>query len=445
MGIPVCHLNPAPELEKIFLCDFNAKDINEFSRRIAQMDEPSLRKPGAKKEQIENGSALRSQLVPIVFLTALFFLNFIARIILSPLISTIEKDMGLGHGEVGAFFLFITIGYFVSLVGSGFISSRISHRLTITVSSVAIGFVLLSVCFAETALGISTCMLILGLVAGIYLPSGIATITHLVNPRQWGKALAVHELAPNLAFVVAPLVAEVLMIWFSWRCVMAAIGFASILAGISFISFGRGGELTGEKPNFGSIKSLLIKPSLWIMVVLFILGISSTVGIYSMLPLYLVADHGIYRVQANTIVAISRVSTLFIVFIGGWAADRFGATRTIKVVFFLTGIMTILLGLANRSWINLVVMLQPVFAVCFFPAGFALLSAIVPPQSRGLAVSLAIPVGFMIGAGLVPTGIGILGDAGQFKLGFILLGVFILSGSILLEFVRLRDQAGKVL
>ena len=411
---------------------------------MAQMDEPSLRK-NAKKEQVENGSALRSQLAPIVFLTALFFLNFTARIILSPLIPTIEKDMGLGHGEMGSFFLLITIGYFVSLVGSGFISSRISHRLTIIVSAVAIGLVLFSVYFAETAWGISACMLVLGLVTGIYLPSGIATITHLVNPRQWGKAIAIHELAPSLGFVLAPLVAEALMIWFSWRGVMATIGFVSILAGICFISFGRGGEFTGEKPNFDSIRSLLRKPSFWVMVVLFSMGISSTVGTYSMLPLYLVADHGILRVEANTLVAISRISTLFIVFLAGWAADRFGATRIMKAVFLITGIMTILLGLANTSWINLIVLLQPVFAVCFFPAGFALLSLIVPPQNRGLAVSLAIPVGFMIGAGLVPTGIGFLGDAGQFKLGFILLGVFILSGSILLRFVRLRDHTGKVL
>ncbi|MBW2600059.1 MAG: MFS transporter [Deltaproteobacteria bacterium] len=408
------------------------------------MNKPSLRKD-AEREQVENGTTLSAQLAPIVFLTAIFFLNFLARIILSPLIPTIEKDMSLGHGEVGFFFLFVTIGYFVSLVGSGFISSRISHKLTITVSSIAVGLVLLGVCFAETVWGIGTCMLVLGLAAGVYLPSGIATITHLVNPRQWGKAIAIHELAPNLGFVMAPLVAEALMIWFSWRGVMAAIGFASILAGLSFLLFGRGGEFTGEKPNFDSIRSLLTKPSFWVMVVLFSLGISSTVGIYSMLPLYLVADHGIFRIQANTIVAISRVSTIFIVFLGGWAADRFGATRTMSVIFLLTGIMTILLGLVNTSWINLIVILQPVFAVCFFPVGFALLSAIVPPQSRGLAVSLAIPVGFVIGAGLVPAGIGVLGDAGQFELGFILLGVFILSGSILLAFVRLRDHAGKTL
>jgi NNP family nitrate/nitrite transporter-like MFS transporter len=215
--------------------------------------------------------------------------------------------------------------------------------------------------------------------------------------------------------------------------------------GISFVSFGRGGEFTGEQPNFASISHLFMKPSFYVMVILFSLGISSTIGVYSMLPLYLVADHGILRVQANTIVAISRVSTLFIVFLGGWAADRFGATMTMKVVFLIAGIMTIILGLADTSWIKLVVLLQPVFTVCFFPAGFALLSAIVPPQSRGLAVSLAIPIAFMVGAGLVPTGIGFLGDAGMFELGFILLGVVILSGSILLKLVRLKDYTGKTL
>ena len=408
------------------------------------MDKSSLRKDTGE-EQIEAGTELRAQIAPIVFLVALFFLNFLSRIILSPLTPAIEKDMGLGHGEVGSFFLLITIGYFVSLVGSGFISSRISHRLTIAVSSMAIGLVMFGVCFAETVWGIRACMLALGLVTGIYLPSGIATITNLVNPRQWGRALAIHELAPNLGFVLAPLVAEIVMIWFSWRCVMAAIGFASILTGIFFILFGRGGEFANEKPSLDSVRSLLRKPSFWVMVALFSLGISSTIGIYSMLPLYLVADHEIFRVHANTIVAISRVSTIFIVFIGGWAADRFGATRTMSILFLLTGIMTLFLGLVNTSWIKLIVILQPVFAVCFFPVGFALLSAIVPPQSRGLAVSLAIPVGFVIGAGLVPMSIGVLGDAGQFKLGFVILGIFILSGSILLRFVRLRDYEGKVL
>jgi NNP family nitrate/nitrite transporter-like MFS transporter len=308
--------------------------------------------------------------------------------------------------------------------------------MTIIISSIGVGLTLFGVCLTETAWGLGVCMFVLGLVTGIYLPSGITTITDLVNPRQWGKALAIHEVAPNLSFVIAPLVAEGLMVWFSWRCVMGSIGLVSIIVGISYACFGRGGEFTGDKPNFGAVRTLLAKPSFFVMVFLFGLGISSTIGIYSMLPLYLVADHGLLRTEANTIVALSRVSTLFIVFLGGWAADRFGSLVTIKVVFFITGILTMFLGFADTSWIKLIVILQPVFAVCFFPAGFSMLSSIVPPQNRSLAVSLAIPIAFMIGAGIVPTLIGFMGDAGLFETGFIFVGVFIVSGSLLLRFVK---------
>jgi NNP family nitrate/nitrite transporter-like MFS transporter len=396
--------------------------------------------PYKKMETRENGngSTLRLQFAPIIFLTAIFLLNFIARIELSPLVPSIEKDMGLGHGEVGSFFFYITIGYFISLVGSGFISSKISHRMTVTISSIAAGLTLMGVCLTETAWGLGACMFVLGLATGIYLPSGIATITDLIHPRQWGKAFAIHEMAPNLAFMMAPLVAEVLMVWFSWRCVMGILGLTSLVVGISYLCLGRGGEFTGEPPNFSSVRSVIAKPSFFAMVFLFGLGISSTIGIYSMLPLYLVSDHGILRTEANTIVALSRVSTLFIVFLGGWAADRFGASRTINVVFLTTGALTMLLGVVPTSWIKLFVILQPVFAVCFFPAGFALLSVTVPPQSRSLAVSLVVPFAFMIGAGIVPTFIGLMGDAGFFTLAFSIVGGCILSGVILLRFIKLR-------
>ena len=144
------------------------------------MNEPLSRK-GEEGGQIEKGAMLRTQFVLILFLTVIFFLNFIARIILSPLIPTIEKDVGISHGTAGSFFLLITTGYFISLVGSGFVSSRISHRLTIIVSTIAVGLVLLSTCLTKTAWGIGMTMFALGLATGIYLPSGIATITNLVK------------------------------------------------------------------------------------------------------------------------------------------------------------------------------------------------------------------------------------------------------------------------
>ena len=39
--------------------------------------------------------SLRSQIVPLLFLVGIFFLNFLSRIILSPLMPTVEKDVAI--------------------------------------------------------------------------------------------------------------------------------------------------------------------------------------------------------------------------------------------------------------------------------------------------------------------------------------------------------------
>ncbi|NSW87137.1 MAG: MFS transporter [Syntrophobacteraceae bacterium] len=379
----------------------------------------------------------RTQLGPILFLTAIFFLNFISRIIPSPLMPTIESDLRLNHGEAGALFLLTAAGYFVTLTGSGYVSSRLQHRRTIIVSAVAVGLALLSISLGRSLWSLRLGLLGLGMAAGLYLPSAIASLTSLVGPRHWGKAIAIHELAPNLGFVLAPLLTEVLLAWVSWRGILSLVGAASLLTGIAYALFGRGGDFPGESPAFKSLRPLVAEPSFWIMMVLFSLGISSTVGIYSMLPLYLVAERGLEQNTANTLVAISRVLSLAMALLSGWATDRFGPRPTMMAGLLLTGILTVLIAVVPISMIPSIVIAQAMPAVCFFPAGFAALSYIGPPGSRSIIVSFTIPVGFLAGAGLMPTLIGMMGDAGSFGLGFGLVGGMIITGGLLSRFLRL--------
>ncbi|MFH1241292.1 MAG: MFS transporter [Pseudomonadota bacterium] len=379
-----------------------------------------------------NGTeSFRSQLGPLLFLTWIFFLNFTGRIIFSPLMPAIEADLGLDHAEAGSLFLLISIGYFVSLSGSGFLSSRINHRKSIIISAIAVGAALLGVASCGGLWSMRISLLLVGLSAGIYFPSGIATVTSLSHPRHWGKALAIHELAPNMGFVAAPLVSEALMLWFSWRGVLAFLGCGSLVAGIAFARLGKGGDFPGESPSLGSSRALFSRPDFWIMIILFSLGISGTLGVYSMLPLYLVVGHGMDRHWANTLVALSRISGLVMVFLSGLTTDRFGPRRTLSGVFLLSGLMTVFLGAASGAWIVIIVFLQPVIAACFFPPGLAVLSSIGPSGIRNVAISLTIPIAFILGAGAVPMGIGFMGDAGSFSHGFILAGALIFMGSLL--------------
>ena len=383
-----------------------------------------------------------NQLVPLLLLTSIFFINFISRIVLAPLMPQVKTDLALSHAEAGSLFLLISLGYFTTLLASGFISSRLTHRKTIMFSSVSVGFALLITSFSTDIWHMRLGLILLGMAAGPYMPSGMATLTTLFKFRHWGKALAIHELAPNLSFVLAPLVAEVVLYWYSWRTVFMVLGLTALMLTIVFARFGRGGDFRGDAFRYDSLRLILSNPAFWIMVGLFGLGVSSTLGIYTMLPLYLVTDHGLSRNWANTLISLSRIAGVGMALAGGWATDRFGPQRILRTVFILTGILTLFVGLASESWVGIAVFLQPFMAVCFFPAGLAALSMVSSAGERNLTVSLTIPLAFLMGGGVAPAMIGFIGEVYSFGWGIAMVGSLIMTGSILAGYIKLRSQAG---
>lgn len=378
-----------------------------------------------------------SHIGPILFITLIFFLTFVARLVFSPLTPEIEASLGISHAQCGSLFLFMSIGYFLGVIGSGCVSALIFHRSTIIVSALGVGVALCASSIATGILGLAVSVGVIGLTAGLYLPSGITTLTGMVEPNHWAKAISIHEIAPNLGFVATPLVAEMMLIYFPWRIVPSIIGIASICAGLLFAFLFKGGNFPGKAPSLEAFRVFFSLRDFWIMGTLSGLAISSTMGIYTMLPLYLVSEVGISRNFANTLLSLSRIFGLFSVLLSGWAADRFGFRRTISIMLGLTGVTTIGLGLSSTpSVVTFLVFIQAALATCYFPAGFALLSSIGPPAYRNVAISLTIPFSFLFGGGVVPSLIGMAGDMGNFPLGIVIIGAFITAGAVLPRFLK---------
>jgi MFS transporter, NNP family, nitrate/nitrite transporter len=388
------------------------------------------------KTQKTGPPPFRSQVGPLIFLAGIFFLNLLSRAGLASLMPMIEEDLRVGHGEAGSFFLIISFGYSIMLLASGFVTSWLNHRRTVILSSITTGGSLLFVSINPNLWGIRFGFLLLGMAAGIYLPSGIAIITELVDPKHFGKAIAIHELAPNLGFLAAPLISEVLLWWVSWREVLLLLGMASIVVGGLFIFFGKGGAFPGQAPNFGILQDILVEPSFWIMVALFTLGIGVGYGVYSMLPLYLVSERGMGRPWANTSIGLSRIPSLGAAILSGWVTDRLGPKQALKWVFLAAGLITSLIGIVPGTWVVLIVFLQAVNSTCFFPPGFAVLSRMGSTSIQKVAVSLTVPIGFLLGGGAIPAGIGFIGEAQSFSLGFAILGGLAFGGLVLIRYLR---------
>ncbi len=130
---------------------------------------------------------------------------------------------------------------------------------------------------------------------------------------------------------------------------------------------------------------------------------------------------------------------------GGWFGDRFGNQRVMGSVLFLAGLLTMGMATVGGGFsLVLFVVVQPLVAVCFFPSGFAVLSRLGSPRYGNLALSLCLPLAFLVGGGLLPTLIGWIGDACSISLGFILMGfLMVIAGGGSLAFTLMKKHPVK--
>ena len=379
-------------------------------------------------------------LIPILFLTGVLFFTFLSRVVFSPLLVQIEEELHLSHAESGGLFLLISVGFAPVMLGSGFVSQRLTHRGTILLSSITCGLAVLIIAFSDSLIGIQIGMIVLGMGSGLYFPSAMATMTRLVDPEHWGKAISLHEAGPTMGFVLAPIVAELGLGFTSWRGVLIIVGVAGLTMAAIFALFGQGGRFAGEPPRLDNVGQIFYQPSFWIIAILMSLACGASVGVYSILPIYLISEQGLDQGLVNTLVGISRISGLVAVFLAGWLADHFGAKRVMGCIYTATAILTGLMGFGQKIILVIVVFLQPAVVAAFFPVGLLGLANVGPPHTRNVAVSLMIPFVYLFGAGLVPAGMGAMGEYYGFALGFLLMGGMLLVSLCLLLFLRDRPE-----
>jgi MFS transporter, NNP family, nitrate/nitrite transporter len=382
----------------------------------------------------------RDKLGITLFLAWLFYLGFVSRVIFGPLMPMIEKDLGLTHVQAGALFFLLSFGYMLAPICSGFISSRINHMGTVKLSAWLVGMSLLFFLFVDSFWSMGVLLMITGFAGSLHLPSAIATITAEIQRSDWGKGLSVHQCAPPLSFVSAPLIAAVLSQWLSWRQILACWAIIALVSALLYTALGKGGEFPGRTINSENVKKIGALPSFWLMVVLFSLAMAGNAGIFAMLPLFLVHERGFELGAANILIGLSQFSGIAAVFFAGIVVDKIGQKRVMGLSLFCTGILTLAIGWVEGRLLIVVLFLQPAILTAFFPAAFAAMSRIAHPTMRSVTNGMGPPLAFFMGGGMIPAAIGKLAESSSFATGIVLAGAFMLFGPLLVFFVRLGEH-----
>jgi NNP family nitrate/nitrite transporter-like MFS transporter len=388
--------------------------------------------------------SFRAKAGTVFFLAGLFLLNFLDRFILAPLMPFVEQELHITHAQAGSLFLVTSAGFAVAQFASGFVSSRLTHRKALALSALTVGIALVGLGFMRSLAGIRLALIALGLAAGLHIPSALATITAMVQRQDWGKAMGLHSSAPTLGLVLGPLMVAALMGFVSWRTIILLLGAMTLLAGMAFLLLGKCGDFPGDAPKPEVLKQILRLPSFWFIILLLMMGIGGSVGIFTVLPLYLITERGMDNASANSFLGVAQISGFIAALAGGWFADRVGPKRAMAMLLAAGGIANLFLGLSSDRWLLVALFIQPALTGAFFPGAFTALSRIAPPNLRSVLASVAVPVAFFMGAGVFPAFYGYLGQNQSFGLGFVLAGCFMLLGPLFafaLRFVE-TDQEG---
>jgi MFS family permease len=370
---------------------------------------------------------------------SLWFLNFSTRTVLSPLLPVFERDLGISNALAGSTFLFLAVGYTCSLLVAGWLTPRVGFK-----RSIALGFgiligALVGLPFIRSYFHLGLVALLLGLGGGIYSPCALPLLTSSISPDKWGKSIAFHETAASFSLLAIPLLAAAAMQFVRWPVLILILSALCLAATVVFLF--RSPDPRPEREHKSPFSRVLRRRDFWVISALWGFAAAGGLGLYNLIPLFLVNEKGLSIETANTIFGLSRIGGLLVMFLAGFLIDKIGVKRVLLLSLLVSGFGTT--GIAFADAFPLLVgmlVLQATFMPIFFPAGLVAISKLTDFTDRSAFAGATVAVGIIFGTGLAPTLLGLVADARDFQTGIFFQGMLTMAVCLLLPLLRKIQQ-----
>ena len=389
----------------------------------------------------------RQRAIVLLMLVLVYTFNFIDRQIVGILAVPIKADLGLTDTQLGlmgglAFALFYTLlGIPIAMLADR------SNRTTIMTVALVIWSAMTALCgFAQNFLQLFLARLGVGVGEAGGVAPAYSLIADYFPSEQRARALAVYSFGIPLGSALGIFFGGLIASLIDWRTAFVAVGIAGIVLAPAFKLLvpepARGRyDATGASARPASIgevfRVLVTKRSFWGLS----LGASASsmmgYGLFFWLPSFFVRSHDLTLLQASLYYAsILLVGGIAGIWLGGWAADKFGAKRSnyakIPAVAFLFTVPFYIAAVTTSS-------LTLAFCLFLVPTALGLvwlgpiLSAIqhvVPSGMRATASAVFLFVNNLIGIGLGSVALGALSDGLSSRFGDDSLRYAILAGTV---------------
>ena len=366
---------------------------------------------------------------------SLWYTNFCAKSITSPLMPLIEDEFAITHAMSGILFFCFWVGNTISVFYAGFMSLKIGYKRSILISFYGMTIIFILLRFASSYALFAAFAFLLGLVSGIYLPCGIPLLTSVFNREHWGKAISVHETAAGFSMLTVPFIVAFIISVMNWKSVFFVMSGACLTVALLFHVFSP--DPRPRKEERTGMMNIVRRKEFWIMTAIWSSCAIASMGIYNIIPLFLVKERGIPIEAANTIFGISRIGGFIAMISVGFIIDRFNLKKLLLVLLMAAGLSTIGIAVISAPWLlSVMLFLQATFSVVFFPAGLVAISKLTTLAERSVFTGILMSMSGIIGPGLSPIVLGAIADTWSFQTGILGSGILITSACLLIKSLK---------
>jgi MFS family permease len=370
------------------------------------------------------------------------FLSHFYQLCLPPLFLVLQQQFSVSFAELGIAVVLMAGTTAVLQTPLGFLVDRYGARRFLIGGTLIMSLSVSMMAFTTAYWQILVLSLTSGIGNSVFHPCDYAILTGSISRERMGRSFALHSLAGNAGFALAPPVIVALLSVMGWRNVLLVVGCLGlpVIAAVVWQSKILTDQLPKDTTVRGmTVRELLLDRTLFLFFLFFLLGAMASGGVMAWLITVLHEIKGLDLVIASAALTAYMAGNSIGVLLGGWVADK--STRHLAI--FVAGL--IIFSVVTILAVDLLPMGGFAVAFLMFASGLGLGASRTPrdimlkdaaPQGQIGKVFGFVSAGLPLGSALTPIPFGLLIDHGHTKFVLILAAGFLLASILCMGSAR---------
>ncbi len=365
-------------------------------------------------------------------------------LVIPSILLVLQQEFQVGLDTLGYIVAASSFMFGLGALPAGFLEKRLGGRRLLLIYQLGTTGAVLIIIASRSLPMLTVGMMVLGIFASLYHPSGLALLSRRVN--NLSKALGYHGVAGTSGLAFGPLLAATFTEWLSWRAafgIMALFNLALALLTARLIPARTSKNQIEEDAQNTNVTN---RPALITYFIISIFVGLAFAGFTTFLPTHF----SLFTAKITAFLSVTIRGGLFttIVFlggvigqiIGGYLGDKFSRPKLLFAILFLNIPFLILIGFTTELTLILIAIVFGTAHFALQPVGNAMIANFTHSRSRGIGYGVSFFLSFGVGSIGAAAG-GFIAERFGVQYVFPVLGIVLLPTLILAFYIyRLMNR-----